>query len=263
MSIELKIPEVGESVREVQIGRWLKREGDNVALDENVVELETDKASMELAAPAAGVLGKGLKKEGDMVAVGDVIAYVEEQDSAGDKKPEPAQTESNTTAPPLAPAKKSAEQVVESAPEKQADEIAVSPAARRALREHGLHAADISARGPTLRTDDVFRHLDKQKSKANVPKKIDRAPSPTPVKREQPAPHANGELEEVVPMSLIRRRIAERLVSAQQQAALLTTFNEIDMTAIKELRAEYRDAFQAKYGTKLGFMSFFVKAVVD
>ena len=90
MSIELKIPEVGESVREVQIGRWLKHEGDAVALDENVVELETDKASMELAAPAAGVLGKVLKKEGDMVAVGDVIGYVEEQGSAGDKKPEPA-----------------------------------------------------------------------------------------------------------------------------------------------------------------------------
>jgi 2-oxoglutarate dehydrogenase E2 component (dihydrolipoamide succinyltransferase) len=261
MSIELKIPEVGESVREVQIGRWLKHEGDAVALDENVVELETDKASMELAAPAAGVLGRVLKKEGDMVAVGDVIAYVEEQGSAGEKQPEPARAEPNATAPPTPPAKKPAEQVVESAPEKQSDEIAVSPAARRALREHGLHAADISASGPTLRTDDVFRHLDEKKAKANVPKTIDRAP--TPAKREQPAKPANGELEEVVPMSLIRRRIAERLVSAQQQAALLTTFNEIDMTAVNELRAEYRDAFQAKYGTKLGFMSFFVKAVVD
>src|SRR5207344_258687 len=104
----------------------------------------------------------------------------------------------------------------------------------------------------TLRTDDVFRHLDEKKAKANVPKTIDRAPSPA--KREQAGKHANGELEEVVPMSLIRRRIAERLVSAQQQAALLTTFNEIDMTAVKELRAEYRDAFQAKYGTKLGFI---------
>jgi 2-oxoglutarate dehydrogenase E2 component (dihydrolipoamide succinyltransferase) len=254
MSIELKIPEVGESIREVQIGRWLKREGDAVALDENVVELETDKASMELAAPAAGVLGKVLKKEGDMVAVGEVIAYVE-----ASPKPDGAPASAAVETSPQS--KKPAEQVVESAPEKQTDDIAVSPAARRALREHGLHAADISASGHTLRTDDVFRHLDEKKAKANVPKTIDRAPSP--VKREQPGKHANGELEEVVPMSLIRRRIAERLVSAQQQAALLTTFNEIDMTAVKELRAEYRDAFQAKYGTKLGFMSFFVKAVVD
>jgi 2-oxoglutarate dehydrogenase E2 component (dihydrolipoamide succinyltransferase) len=268
MSIELKIPEVGESVREVQIGRWLKSEGDTVALDENVVELETDKASMELPAPAAGVIGRILKKQGDMVAVGDVIGYVEEQGSAAAKKPEPAREPSKAaapspTAPAAAPAKKPAEQVIESAPEKVAEEIAVSPAARRALREHGLHAADVASSGPTLRTDDVLRHLDTQKAKANVPKTIDRAPAPTPAKREKPAPHGNGELEEVVPMSLIRRRIAERLVSAQQQAALLTTFNEIDMTAVKELRAEYQDAFKAKYGTKLGFMSFFVKAVVD
>jgi 2-oxoglutarate dehydrogenase E2 component (dihydrolipoamide succinyltransferase) len=272
MSIELKIPEVGESVREVQIGRWLKQEGDAVALDENVVELETDKASMELAAPAAGVIGRILKKEGDMVAVGDVIGYVEEQAGTPVKKPEaapikPAQkSDGEAASAAVEPAPKSTtppKQVIETAPEKVTEEVAVSPAARRALREHGLRATDIEASGPTVRTDDVLRHLDAQKSKANVPKTIDRPSSPA--KREQPAvhPRANGELEEVVPMSLIRRRIAERLVSAQQNAALLTTFNEIDMTAVKELRAEYQDSFQAKYGTKLGFMSFFVKAVVD
>src|SRR5262249_10621265 len=160
-------------------------------------------------------------------------------------------------------AKKPAEQVIESAPEKVADDIAVSPAARRALREHGLHAADVPASGPTLRTDDVLRHLDAQKGKATVPKKVERPAAPA--KREQPASHGhgNGDLEEIVPMSLIRRRIAERLVSAQQQAALLTTFNEIDLTAVKQLRAEYQESFQAKYGVKLGFMSFFIKAVID
>jgi 2-oxoglutarate dehydrogenase E2 component (dihydrolipoamide succinyltransferase) len=272
MSIELKIPEVGESVREVQIGRWLKQEGDAVALDENVVELETDKASMELPAPAAGVIGRIVKKEGDMVAVGEVIGYVEEQAGAATKKPEPppekldpkTDGEDTSAAAPSAPASTTAsKQPAESGPEKATGEIAVSPAARRALREHGLRATEIETKGPTVRTDDVLRHLDSQKGKANVPKTIDR-PAPAP-KREQPLAHpaASGELEEVVPMSLIRRRIAERLVSAQQTAALLTTFNEIDMTAIKELRAEYQESFQAKYGTKLGFMSFFVKAVVD
>src|SRR4029077_9377297 len=109
MSIELKIPEVGESVREGQIGRWLKHEGDAVALDENVVELETDKASMELAAPAAGVLGRVLKKEGDMVAVGDVIGYVEEQGSASGTKSEPARKESKAVASPAQLAAKPAE----------------------------------------------------------------------------------------------------------------------------------------------------------
>src|SRR5262249_38693655 len=152
MSIELKIPEVGESVREVQIGRWLKQEGDAVALDENVVELETDKASMELAAPSAGVIGKILKKEGDMVAVGDVIGYVEEQGSASATKSESAREQSKSTASPPQPAVKPTEHVVISAPDKQAEDIAVSPAARRALREHGLHAADVAASGPTLRT---------------------------------------------------------------------------------------------------------------
>jgi 2-oxoglutarate dehydrogenase E2 component (dihydrolipoamide succinyltransferase) len=254
MSIELKIPEVGESVREVQIGRWLKHEGDAVALDENVVELETDKASMELAAPAAGVLGQILKKEGDMVGVGDVIGYVEEQGSANAKKPEPIQQETNAKESPQEPA-------VEKASKKHADDVPVTPAARRALREHGLTAADVEATGPSLRRKDVLRHVEEQKSNPPATKPIE--PQPATVKREQPAAHANGELEEVVPMSLIRRRIAERLVAAQQQAALLTTFNEIDMSAVKQLRAEYRDTFQAKYGVKLGFMSFFVKAVID
>jgi 2-oxoglutarate dehydrogenase E2 component (dihydrolipoamide succinyltransferase) len=137
--------------------------------------------------------------------------------------------------------------------------IHITPAARRALREYGLKAADVEARGPSLRRKDVLRHIDEQKAR----KQPEKQPQPERPKKEPPAVPTDGELEEVVPMSLIRRRIAERLVSAQHQAALLTTFNEIDMTAVKELRAEYRDAFQSKYGVKLGFMSFFVKAVVD
>src|SRR6478672_5591769 len=129
MSIELKIPEVGESVREVQIGRWLKREGDAVSLDENVVELETDKASMELPAPAAGVLGQILKREGERVAVGDVIGYVENDEQVNVSKP----------AAPSSPAAASRE-----SKEKEGEPTA-SPAARRALREHGLKASDVAA----------------------------------------------------------------------------------------------------------------------
>src|SRR4051794_30250220 len=160
MSIELKIPEVGESVREVQIGRWLKHEGDAVALDENVVELETDKASMELPAPAAGILGQILKREGEMVTVGDVIGYLENGDSAKAKKPEPA-----PAAPKSQPAPAPVTRIEEKAPtpavekpavkseaapvaekpksEKHNGDIAVTPAARRALREFGLKADEI------------------------------------------------------------------------------------------------------------------------
>jgi 2-oxoglutarate dehydrogenase E2 component (dihydrolipoamide succinyltransferase) len=282
MSIELKIPEVGESVREVQIGRWLKREGDAVALDENIVELETDKASMELPAPSAGVLAQILKHEGDTVAVGEVIGYLEKQSAAVPSKtpsPQEAAEKVAENVPPTPTTPRSQlktgdpeESVVTggsasgpvlatNSSQNKHDDIPITPAARRALREHGLKAADVEAKGPSLRRKDVLRYVDDQKTAKPAPKPAE--PQPKTEKREQSASQSNGELEEVVPMSLIRRRIAERLVSAQQQAALLTTFNEIDMSAVKQLRAEYRDVFQSKYKVKLGFMSFFVKAVID
>jgi 2-oxoglutarate dehydrogenase E2 component (dihydrolipoamide succinyltransferase) len=281
MSIELKIPEVGESVREVQIGRWLKREGDAVAADENVVELETDKASMELPAPAAGVLGRILKREGELVAVGEVIGYVENGEAIKATKPEPtekpkagAESSKAAAAPEVKDNKEKPSAKNKSSPTKDEepadnkrnerdDDIPVTPAARRALREHGLKASEVAAKGDSLRRKDVLRHVESRKEQQ------ENRPSPEPPQRElkKPQPttrdeHAASELEEIVPMSLIRRRIAERLVAAQKNAALLTTFNEIDMTAVKELRATYRDAFQTKYGIKLGLMPFFVKATI-
>jgi 2-oxoglutarate dehydrogenase E2 component (dihydrolipoamide succinyltransferase) len=267
MSIELKIPDVGESVHEVQIGRWLKQEGDAVALDENLVELETDKASMELPAPAAGVLGKILKQEGELVTVGDVIAYLEDGEQT---KPKDAAPTASSPSSPAPSSKSPAPNAAPSPPPPAANHdgnMPVTPAARRALREHGLKASDVASEGESLRRDDVIRHVEARQER---PKNA--AQPPAPVKREPQiavpmTPTARAiaadELDEIVPMSLIRRRIAARLVSAQQTAALLTTFNEIDMTAIKDLRASYRDAFQAKYGVKLGFMPFFVKATID
>jgi 2-oxoglutarate dehydrogenase E2 component (dihydrolipoamide succinyltransferase) len=282
MSIELRIPEVGESVREVQIGRWLKREGDAVALDENVVELETDKASMELPAPAAGVLGRILKREGEMVEVGDVIGYVENGDGAATKsqapdaklpeppKPQEPQEVVKTQGPVIQPKAEEPKPVEsESKPSKSDNDIPVTPAARRALREHGLTATDVEAKGESLRKKDVLRYVESQSNRAKEPA----APAPEsikprPVVAVSPAPSAQSpaptnDLEEVVPMSLIRKRIAARLVSAQQTAALLTTFNEIDMTAVKDLRESYRDSFQKKFGVKLGFMPFFIKATIE
>src|SRR4051794_7971482 len=282
MSIELKIPEVGESVREVQIGRWLKREGDAVALDENIVELETDKASMELPAPSAGVLAQILKHEGDTVAVGEVIGYLEKQSAAvPSKTPSPQEAAEkvaeNVPPTPTTPRTQlktgnpeesvvtggsaSGPVLATNSSQNKHDDIPITPAARRALREHGLKAADVEAKGPSLRRTDVLRYVDDQKTAKPATKTAE--PQPKTEKREPPASEFNGELEEVVPMSLIRRRIAERLVSAQQQAALLAAFNEIDMSAVKQLRAESPEAFQAKYKVKLGFMSFFVKAVID
>lgn len=258
MSIELKVPEVGESVHEVQIGRWLKSEGDAVALDENLVELETDKASMELPAPAAGVLRQIIKRQGDMVVVGDIIGYLENGDAATAKKSEPV---AEAPAPSIKP-----RPVVAENGDHDAD-VVVTPAARRALREHGIKASDVHSEGESIRRDDVLRHVESLGSQTEQPAARAEKQAP-PVTPGEPAsasvaPAPGSDLEEVVPMSLIRKRIAARLVQAQQQAALLTTFNEIDMTAVKELRELYRDGFQKKYGVKLGFMPFFVKATID
>ncbi|HVT29725.1 MAG TPA: 2-oxoglutarate dehydrogenase complex dihydrolipoyllysine-residue succinyltransferase [Lacipirellulaceae bacterium] len=261
MSVELKIPDVGESIREVQIGRWLKHEGELVARDESVVELETDKASMELPAPAAGVLEKILKHEGEMVGVGEIIGYVGTDGKAKGKEPEhkEAAAPSPDAEALQSRAREGADRHHE--PSKPVSGVPVTPAARRALREHGLSASDVEAEGPSLRQDDVLRYIEEHK--IEEPQKVAASRVPELLEPEHAVEQADGELEEIVPMSLIRRRIAERLVDAQHQAALLTTFNEIEMSAVKALRAEYRDEFQAKYGVKLGFMSFFVKAVID
>jgi 2-oxoglutarate dehydrogenase E2 component (dihydrolipoamide succinyltransferase) len=287
MTIELKIPDVGESIREVQIGRWLKKEGDAIDQDENVVELETDKASMELPAPEAGVLARILKHEGETVAVGEVIGYLEQDgkaardkvDAEGAKK-QAAQIEPVKKEPPVEePTPKETLQKAtvqkESLPSeppqkfthedgKQAKEIPITPSARRALRDHGLSPDDIQSKGPRIHRKDVLRYVEEQQREAKKPEVPSDIQHPTSnIENPAPSPQTETALEEIVPMSLIRRRIAERLVEAQQQAALLTTFNEIDMAAVQQLRAAYRDRFQEKYGIKLGIMSFFVKAVVD
>jgi 2-oxoglutarate dehydrogenase E2 component (dihydrolipoamide succinyltransferase) len=307
MTIELKIPEVGESIKEVQIGRWLHEEGDFVAADADLLELETDKASMELPAPKSCVIKKILKREGEMVSVGEVVAYLEEQaapspKSAAKKPTEPAakntpptdatrpSAQSSTVAPsPTAqpsPASthppRSEQAHPESAPsaattaDKSRERPSavstppITPAARRALREHGLTADDIDVSGPRITHDDVIASLTKESTPTAPPRdalvsKPARIDSDAVVATVRNAPPFEPETsrEQLVPMSLIRRRIAERLTAAQHDAALLTTFNEIDLSAVKELRKTHGEGFQKKHGVKLGFMSFFVKAVVD
>jgi 2-oxoglutarate dehydrogenase E2 component (dihydrolipoamide succinyltransferase) len=262
MAVEVTVPSVGESINEVFIGTWLKQEGDSVAKDEALVEIETDKATLEVPAPVAGSLVKVHKKAGDSAAVGEVIAEVEAGDAAetadaeADRaaEAEPAEPEPAKPEPePAAPAKGEARE-----PAPSGDGAArVMPAARRLLDEHGLKAEDVRASGPggRLLKEDVQRHLEAARGGAAAAGGQAAAPAPTAAARERQ--------EEVVPMSPLRRTIAERLVQAQRAAALLTTFNEVDMSAVIALRAEYRDAFERRYGVRLGFMSFFVKAVID
>jgi len=241
MATELKVPAVGESIVEVEIGQWLKREGDPIQRDEPLVELVTDKATLELPSPVDGVLGRILKRAGEIVAVGETVALLEEGMAVGAQAPQAA------TAQPIAPA--SGSQVKPAAPEPR-----TMPAAQRVMAQTGLTPAQVEPTGPGGRI-----------LKEDVQRAAQTAPQPTLAQAPTPAiSQPTGERrDDVVPMTPIRRRIAERLLAAKQNTAMLTTFNEADMGAVMELRKEYGEAFQKKYGLKLGFMSFFVKAAVQ
>lgn len=261
MATELKVPAVGESIVEVEIGQWLKKEGDPIKRDEALVELVTDKATLELPSPVDGVLGKILKKAGEIAAVGETVAMLETVVGKGEA-PASAQSSSQATAtqPPAPQASGGAEPgspVKAPAAGKVVAEPRTMPAAERVMAQTGLTPAQVEPSGPGGR---ILKE-DVQRAAQAAP-----APAPQPV-HSTPAPaiaQPTGERrDDVVPMTPIRRRIAERLLAAKQNTAMLTTFNEADMGAVMELRKEYGEAFQKKYGVKLGFMSFFVKAAVQ
>jgi 2-oxoglutarate dehydrogenase E2 component (dihydrolipoamide succinyltransferase) len=243
MTIELKVPEVGESITEVEIGGWLKAPGETVQKDEPVVALESEKATVELPAPEAGVLADILKQKGEVAKVGEVIGHLTPQSPGAGRVGETKR------------AAKPAEGKAGGKTESSVPEPRVMPAAQALLDEHGLRPSQVQATGPggRLLKEDVLRYLE-----TAAPAASESGSGPTAA----PAASPDRE-EEIVPMSRLRRTVAERLVEAQRTAALLTTFNEIDMTEVIGLRKQYGEAFQQRYGIKLGFMSFFVKACVD
>lgn len=275
MSVEIKIPSVGESVSEVELGEWLKKEGDPVKQDETLVMLESDKATVELPAPATGYLGKIMKQQGEAALVGEVIAHIVADGIAPAPVPESTPTEAKaegSEVPQAAPTNTPAADAPRSDKAgANSDAPRVMPAAARELAQNGLQPTDVEASGPGGRIlkEDVQRTMQSPapavQAAPAAPAPV-AAPAPAPAAKPKPAvvnPTVAGEDEEVVPMTPLRRKIAERLVEAQQNAALLTTFNEVDMSASMELRKLHQDAFTKKYGIKLGFMSFFVKAVID
>ena len=283
MAVELIVPEVGESITEVQIGQWLKKEGDSVQKDEPIVEIETDKVTLELPSPVSGTITKSLLGQGDEAKVGDVIGYMEEGAVAvtASKAKEPVAAEEKKEEPAPAPVetKTETQSVTPEAEKATPEPVGVSkqipgqpdpkvmPAARRLLDMYGLQAADIEASGPggRLLKEDVERHMTWKRPapSTNGPAQVQQVVTPQVTTEVRELSVEAGREEELVPMSPMRRRIAERLVQAQQTAALLTTFNEIDMSNMLALRSKYKDQFLEKYDIKLGFMSFFVKAVVD
>ena len=247
MTTEVKVPVLGESVAEATIGQWLKQPGEPVAADEPIASLETDKVAIDVMAPHAGVMGQQLAKEGDTVVVGALIATIEAGSGAA---------AAPAAAPAAAaPAPAPAAAAVAPAPAAAADDASagssvLSPAVRRAILEHGIDPATIKGTGKDGRItkDDVLEAAKNKPASAPVAASAAAAPA--------------ARNEERVKMTRLRQTIAKRLKSAQDNAALLTTFNDVDMSAVIEAREKYKDVFQKKHGIKLGFMSFFAKASV-
>lgn len=229
--VEIKVPVLPESVTDATVAKWYKKVGDSIARDENLVDLETDKVMLEVPAPKAGVIESIAFQEGDLVQAGQVLASIKEGEATA-----AATTPADASAPEAATSDSS-----------QAQE-SLSPSARRAVAETGVDASQVSGtgKGGRITKQDVEQHSGQ-----------------SPQSSAEPIVSAGSRTEKRVPMSRLRKRIAERLVAVQQEAAILTTFNEIDMLPVMNLRKKYKEKFEKTQGTKLGFMSFFTKAVVE
>jgi len=270
MSIDVEVPALGESITEGTLAQWLKKPGEAVAADEAIASLETDKVSVEVPSPVAGVLTEQLAREGDTVAVGAVIARIGEGAAAA----APAQAAADATTNPAGagetPALRGDDHAPDAVPAPTAAEdddhvTTLSPAVRRAVLELHVDPTRIKGTGKDgrLTKDDVIAAAEAQKSGAAAPAPEAKTSAPAtsaPAPRPK-APAVDGERkEERVKMSRLRQTIARRLKEAQNTAAMLTTFNDVDMTAVIEARARYKDLFEKKHGIRLGFMGFFVKA---
>ena len=262
MATDVALPALGESITEGTLAQWLKKPGESVAADEPIASIETDKVSVEVPSPVAGVLSETLVNEGDTVAVGAVIARIGE---AGAAAATPAQAAANATTNPAGAGETPQLRGSEHAPEAQPSGEAVltmSPAVRRAVLEHHVDPTSIKGTGKDgrLTKDDVIAAAQAKSAPAPAATPAPAAPS-TSAPQSASAPTATGSrTEERVKMSRLRQTIATRLKEAQNTAALLTTFNDVDMTAVIEARARYKDLFEKKHGIRLGFMGFFVKA---
>ncbi len=254
MSLEIKVPSVGESITEVTLAQWLKQDGDYVEMDENIAELESDKATFELPAEKAGIL-RIIAQEGDTLEIGAVVCTIEEGDApaaGGSEKSEAAPAKEEAAAP----AKGETAASDDENPDSYAAGTA-SPAAAKILREKGIDASSIKGTGK----DGRITKEDAEKAQASAPK-AESKPAAAPAAAKPAAPAVAGErVERREKMSSLRKTIAKRLVAVKNETAMLTTFNEVNMQPIMDLRAKYKDSFKEKHGIGLGFMSFFTKAV--
>jgi len=261
MAVELTVPALGESITEAVVGKWHKKVGDAVAVDEPVVVLETDKVTIDVPAPAAGTIAAIAHAEGDTVKIGDVLGSIAPGAGAAASAPaakaaQPANPVAAAVAPPR-PAPVPAAQAAASTD--AARQAPMTPVARAIADANGLDPATLRGTGASGRVmkEDVLTVLEGGRGGA-APAPVAAAPAQAPA-----PPRAPGVREERVKMTPLRKRVAERLLAAQNNAAILTTFNEVDMSAVMALRKQYAEKFQQRHGVKLGFMSFFIRASVD
>jgi 2-oxoglutarate dehydrogenase E2 component (dihydrolipoamide succinyltransferase) len=259
MSLEIKVPPVGESISEVTLSRWIKKDGDYVEMDEVIAELESDKATFELTAEKAGVL-KTSAKEGDTLEIGAVVCSIEEGE-AGSKSKEAGKPEKSESAEIEKPESK---EVKSGDPEVKRDSYASgvpSPSAAKILAEKGTESASVKGSGVAGRItkEDALKS---EKSEKSESLKVEASETKTSAQGQHPIV-AGSRNERREKMSSLRKTVAKRLVSVKNETAMLTTFNEVDMQPIMDLRNKYKDKFKEKYGVGLGFMSFFTKAVCE
>jgi 2-oxoglutarate dehydrogenase E2 component (dihydrolipoamide succinyltransferase) len=259
MAIDVIVPALGESITEASVGQWLKQPGDAVAADEPIVALETDKVAVEVPAPVAGVMGEQLFKPGDTVTVGALIARIVEGAGAAPAAAAPAPAAA--LPPPAAPAAPAAAAPAPAAAAEAPAYEAISPAVRVLLDTYNLDAASITGSGKDgrLTKADVLAAIEAGTARVNAPLPAREEPGEG-ARASVPAPATRR--EERVRMTRLRQTIARRLKEAQNSAAMLTTFNDVDMSAVIEARTRYKELFEKKHGVRLGFMSFFAKAVV-
>src|SRR4051812_37949121 len=247
---EIRVPTLGESVTEATIGRWFKKAGDAVAVDEPLVELETDKVTIEVPAPSAGTLGEIVAKDGETVAVGALLGQIKEGAAGAAAKPAAPAKASAAPAPPPPPA----------SPKAPPADAPLAPSVRKISAESGIDAATVPGSGKDGRVTkgDMLAAIEKA---ASAPTPVNQPAAAVQVRA--PSPADDAAREERVKMTRLRQTIARRLKEVQNTAAMLTTFNEVDMSHIMAMRAQYKDVFEKKHGSKLGFMGFFTKACVQ
>ncbi|WP_293781375.1 2-oxoglutarate dehydrogenase complex dihydrolipoyllysine-residue succinyltransferase [uncultured Oxalicibacterium sp.] len=263
--LEVKVPQLSESVAEATLLQWHKKVGEAVARDENLIDIETDKVVLELPAPGAGVIKQLIKEDGATVTAGEVIALID-TDAAATGKTEPASAPSEKKEEPAAkPVDDAGSRPIAAKAETSGSAANIAmPAAAKMLSENNLNTSDVSGSGKDGRVTkgDVINHLEKKPEAASAATSAPAAKASLPQVPVPGNPALLNRPEERVPMSRLRARVAERLLQSQQTNAILTTFNEVNMQPVIDLRTKYRDKFEKEHGVKLGFMSFFVKAAV-